>query len=52
MTQGLEGALQQALGTKVTLKRAADGSGTVTIHFYSDEELEGVVERLVPEEAL
>ena len=52
VTQGIEGAIQNALGTRVTLKRGRGGGGTLTIHFYSDEELEGVVERLVPEEAL
>ncbi len=52
VTQGIEAAIQNALGTRVTLKRTRNGRGTLTIHFYSDEELEGVVERLVPEEAL
>ena len=31
--------------TKVTLRRTPDGVGTMTIHFYSDEELDGVLER-------
>lgn len=51
VTQGIEAAIQNALGTRVTLKRGRDGGGTLTIHFYSDEELEGVMERLVPAEA-
>lgn len=51
VTQGIEAAIQNALGTRVTLKRGRDGGGTLTIHFYSDEELEGVIERLVPVEA-
>jgi ParB family chromosome partitioning protein len=52
VTQGVEGAIQNALGTRVTLKRGRNGRGTLTIHFYSDEELDGVIERLVPAEAL
>ena len=42
----LEQAVQRALGTKVSLRRGARGSGSLTIHFYSDEELEGVLDRL------
>jgi ParB family transcriptional regulator, chromosome partitioning protein len=41
----LEHDLQTLLGTKVSLNRGAKG-GRLTIHFYSDEELEGVVQRL------
>jgi ParB family chromosome partitioning protein len=42
----LEQQLQRALGTKVTLRHGAKGRGSVTIHFYSGEELEGVLDRL------
>jgi ParB family chromosome partitioning protein len=52
VTEGLAAALQRALGTKVTLRRTADGAGTMTIHFYSDEELDGVLERLIGDEPL
>ena len=45
-------ALLRALGTRVALKRAASGRGTLTIHFHSAEELEGVLDRLLPEDAL
>ena len=45
-------ALRRALGTQVALRRGARGRGTLTIHFHSDEELEGVLERLLPEDAL
>ena len=41
----LERDLQALLGTKVALSRGAKG-GKLTIYFYSDEELEGLVERL------
>ena len=44
--QSLELNIQRALGTKVAVKRNAKGAGSLTIHFYSDEELEGVLERL------
>ena len=52
ITEGLAAALQRSLGTKVTLRRTAKGVGTVTIHFYSDEELDGVLERLIGDEQL
>ena len=52
ITQGFEEALRRTLGTKVTLKRSAHGRGTLTIHFYSDEELTGVLERMLGEDAL
>ena len=42
----LEQAVQRVLGTKVSLRRSARGTGSLTIHFYSDEELEGVLDRL------
>lgn len=42
----LEEQLRQALGTRVSLRRGRKG-GTVVIHFYSDEELEALIERLV-----
>ena len=42
----LEQAVQRVLGTKVSLRRSAKGAGALTIHFYSDEELEGVLDRL------
>jgi len=52
VTDGLAAALQRSLGTKVTLRRTPDGVGTMTIHFYSDEELDGVLERLIGDEQL
>lgn len=39
-------ALEIALGTKVTVRRSG-GVGTVEIEFYSDEQLEGLVERVI-----
>ena len=47
--EALEDALRLRLGTKVGLRRGRGGRGTLTIHFHSDEELDGVLERLLPE---
>lgn len=52
ITAGFESALQRTLGTKVALKRTQKGRGTLTIHFYSDEELTGVLERILGEDQL
>jgi ParB family transcriptional regulator, chromosome partitioning protein len=43
----LEEELQRALATKVALKRDARGSGSIVIQFYSDDQLAGIIERLV-----
>ena len=45
-------ALRRELGTKVSMRRGARGRGTLTIHFGGDEELNGVLDRLLPEDAL
>ena len=42
----LEERFRQALGTRVQIVRARRG-GRLVIHFYSDEELEGLYERIV-----
>ena len=44
----LEERFRQALGTKVQLVRAARG-GRLIIHFYSDDELEGLIETICGE---
>lgn len=41
----LEERLRTSLGTKVTLRHGRKG-GTITIHYYSDEELDSLLERL------
>lgn len=47
----LEGQFRSALGTKVALRRDAKGrGGALTIHFYSDEELQSLFERIVGDE--
>lgn len=47
LPDGIEQALQRTLGTRVQLRRSRTGRGSVTIHFYSDEELDGLLERLL-----
>lgn len=42
----LEDQLRQALGTRVQVVRRGRSGGRVVIHFYSDDELEGLIERL------
>ena len=41
----VEERLQAAMGTRVSLTKGRRG-GKITIHFYSDEELEGLLQRL------
>jgi ParB family chromosome partitioning protein len=43
----LERRLEDSLGTRVNLNRRSQGRGTLVIHFYSDEELDGLIERLL-----
>lgn len=43
----LEGQLRQVLGTRVTLIRGRRG-GRLIIHFYSDEELNALVDQILP----
>ena len=42
----LEGRLRSSLGTKVSLRHGSKG-GNITIHYYSDEELDTLLERLL-----
>ena len=47
----LEDRFRSALGTRVSLKRpASGGAGSITIHFHSDEELQGLYERIIGED--
>ena len=48
-TRALETSFREALGTKVSLTRG-DKGGRVVIHFYSDEELDALYERIVGRE--
>jgi ParB family transcriptional regulator, chromosome partitioning protein len=43
----LEHRLEDSLGTRVNLNRRSQGRGTLVIHFYSDEELDALIERLL-----
>ena len=42
----LEARIRGSLGTKVELRRRASGRGRLVLHFYSDEDLEGLLARL------
>jgi ParB family transcriptional regulator, chromosome partitioning protein len=44
--EAIQERLQSALGTKVEVRKARKG-GRVTIHFFSDEEFDALVERLL-----
>jgi ParB family chromosome partitioning protein len=46
----LENKLRESLGTRVTLKRGKKG-GSLVIRFYSDEELNAIIDRLLGEAA-
>jgi ParB family chromosome partitioning protein len=45
----LADVLRRNLGTKIGLRRTKRGNGTLTIHFFSTAELDGILERLLPE---
>ncbi len=45
--EALADSIRRSLGTKVTLNRAPGGAGTLTLHFFSDEELDTILDRLV-----
>lgn len=49
-TRALEDAFRGALGTKVSLSRSKRG-GRLVIYFYSDEELQGIYERIIGDQA-
>ena len=41
--QYLENRFRDTLGTRVNLNRNRDGSGRLVVHFYNDEDLEGLL---------
>ena len=43
----LEERLRSSLGTKVDLRHSKKGRGTLTLHFYSDEELNTLLDKLL-----
>lgn len=43
--KSIEEELQSSLGTKVRLTRSKSGKGTITIHYYSDEEFNTLIDR-------
>jgi len=46
----LEDTMRRVLGAKVAMRRSQKGRGTITLHFYNDDELEGLLDRLLGEE--
>ena len=45
-TAALEERVRATIGTKVELRRRENRSGQIVLHFFSDEELEGLLSRL------
>ena len=48
-SEALAARLRERLGTKVTLRRSRGGDGTIVLHFYSDEELNSIAEKILGE---
>jgi ParB family chromosome partitioning protein len=47
--EALEEQIRQALGTKVKISHRKHGGGTITIHYFSNEELNQILKILIPE---
>jgi len=47
-SEELQLQMQRNLGTKVKLRKSKNG-GTIEIYYYSDEDLERLIEKLLPE---
>ncbi len=45
-TDQIEAKIRDALGTKVELRRQKNGHGRLVLHFFSDDELNGLLSRL------
>jgi len=43
--KALEEDMQSALGTKVRITRSKKGAGTITVHYYTDEELNTLIDK-------
>lgn len=41
----IENRLRQFIGTKVSLRPSKNGTGSISIHYYSDEELEAILKK-------
>ena len=42
----IEEKLRQMIGTKVTIRQSKEGRGTISIHYYSEEDLESLIRKL------
>ena len=47
----MEERLRSALGTRVSLSRNASGAGRLVVHFYTDEDLEAIFQRIAGDDA-
>jgi ParB family chromosome partitioning protein len=45
----MEERLRSVLGTRVSLNRNANGAGRLVVHFYTDEDLEAIFQRIAGE---
>ena len=45
-TDQIEARIRDTLGTKVELRRQKNGHGSLVLHFFSDEELQGLLSRI------
>lgn len=45
--EALVDSIRRSLGTRVSLRRSKKGRGSLTIHFHSDDELDGILERIM-----
>jgi len=48
--QHVENRFRDALGTRVSLNRNRDGSGRLIVHFYSDEDLDSLLQIITDED--
>ncbi|MEM7129214.1 MAG: ParB/RepB/Spo0J family partition protein [Chloroflexota bacterium] len=48
--RSLEDRFRNALGTRVSLNRNDDGTGRLVVHFYSDDDLDSLLQQLATEE--
>ena len=44
--QEIENHLRQLVGTKVSLRPGKNGAGSISIHYYSAEDLEAIIDKL------
>ena len=50
--RSVEDRFRNALGTKVALNRNADGAGRLVVHFYNDDDLDGLLRHIAGDDDL